>query len=135
MEIFLLFMHLLEPLVNVDTAIHHFQDFYLYAGFDCTFRWATYLRDEPRRQAMTSRLRETLGVTEMEIQSCLEKVVAEWAFYQVADALGKLLDRNSEAPLRLRELFSPAGDSSNRSQYSKACPEGGGEDTNPVILY
>ena len=71
----LLLLHLLEPWVKVDDAVHQFQDFYLYAGFDCTNKWANFLCDEPRRQAMTMRLKDALGVTEEEIVSELSTQV------------------------------------------------------------
>ena len=71
-DIFLL-LHLLGPSVKVDEAIRNLQDFYLYAGFDCTNKWAKFLGDEPRKETMTFRLKEAFGITDEEIQSCREK--------------------------------------------------------------
>jgi hypothetical protein len=68
-DIFLL-LHLLEPWVKVDDAIRELQDLYLYAGFDCTNKWANFLGDTTRRKTMATRLKETLGVAEEEIQFC-----------------------------------------------------------------
>jgi hypothetical protein len=84
----LLLLHLLDPWVKVDDAIQKFEDFYLYAGFDCTHKWANFLGDVPRKQAMSVRLQEALGVTEGEIQSCREKVTSkQWSIVDVAKAL------------------------------------------------
>ena len=79
-DIFLL-LHLLEPLgVEVDSAIREFPEFYLYAGFDCTHKWSTFLGDIPRRKAMAMRLQEALGITKEEIESCREKVKSkQWS--------------------------------------------------------
>ena len=46
-DIFLL-LHLLDPLLIVDTAIRKLETFYLYAGFDCTHRWSNFLGDVSR---------------------------------------------------------------------------------------
>ena len=82
----------------MDEAIRSFPDFYLYAGFDCTNKWANFLGDVLRREAMTARLQEAFGVTEAEIQSCRERVTSkQWNFVDVAQALedcliGKILE-------------------------------------------
>ena len=68
-DIFLL-LHLLAPWVKVDDAIRNFPDFFLYAGFDCTNKWANFLGDEARKEAMTARLQEAFGVTDTEILLC-----------------------------------------------------------------
>ena len=56
-DIFLL-LHLLAPWVKVDDVMRNFQDFYLYAGFDCTNKFANFLGDEPRKETMAARLQE-----------------------------------------------------------------------------
>ncbi len=40
---------------------------YIYAGYDCTKKWATYLGDPARVASMATRLSEALGFTEAEI--------------------------------------------------------------------
>ena len=80
-NIFLL-LHLLSPSPKVEDAVRNFPDFYLYAGFDCTSKWANFLGDEARKEAMTARLQEALGVTDEEILSCQEKVTSkQWSFF------------------------------------------------------
>ena len=64
---FFLLLHLLDPWVKADDATQEFKDFYVYAGFDCTNKWANFLGDVPRRQAMAMPLQEALGVKEEEI--------------------------------------------------------------------
>ena len=75
-DIFLL-LHLLSPWLKVEDAVRNFPDFYLYAGFDCTNKWANFLGDEARKEAMTARLQEAFGVTDAEILSCQEKVTTK----------------------------------------------------------
>ena len=66
----------------------NFQDFYLYAGFDCTSKWSTYLGDAPRRKVMILRLQEAFGVEDEEIQACRDRLARdEWTLLHVAKAL------------------------------------------------
>ncbi|CAK0841403.1 unnamed protein product, partial [Prorocentrum cordatum] len=53
-DLFLL-LHLLEPLVAADDLLKHYPDFFVYAGDDCTRRWATFLQapDRPDKLAGT----------------------------------------------------------------------------------
>ena len=62
-DIFLL-LHLLSPSLKVEDAVRNFPDFYLYAGFDCTNKWAHYLGDEARKESITARLQEAFGVSQ-----------------------------------------------------------------------
>ena len=50
-NIFLL-IQLLDPWVKPDDTIHHLPDLYLYAGFDCSYKWASFLADEGRKKMM-----------------------------------------------------------------------------------
>lgn len=75
-DIFLL-LHLFTPRLRIDDAVRSFPDFFLYAGFDCTIKWANFLRDEARTEAMTARLKEAFGVTDAEIAFCQEKVTTK----------------------------------------------------------
>jgi hypothetical protein len=113
----------------VDEALRTFPDFYLYAGFDCTNKWANFLGDVLRREAMAARLQEAFGVTEDEIQSCRERVTSkQWNFVDVAQALEDcLIGKNSGAPCSLTEYVC--------SHHAKACPEDDVGETNPVLLY
>ena len=78
-DIFLL-LHLLGPWLKVEDAVRNFPDFYLYAGFDCTNKWANFLGGEARKEALTARLQEAFGVTDTEILSCQEKVTTkQWS--------------------------------------------------------
>ena len=65
-DIFLL-LNLLSPRLKVDDAVRNFPDLYLYAGYDCTNKWANFLGDPARKEAMLARLQEALGVTDAEI--------------------------------------------------------------------
>ena len=86
-DIFLL-LHLLAPGDKVDDAIPNFPDFFLYAGFDCTNKWANFLGDEARKEVMTARLHEAFGVTDEEIESCRKKLsTKQWSFAHVAKTL------------------------------------------------
>ena len=83
----------------------------------------------PRRMKMADRLKESLGVTEAEIQSCREKLTSkQWCQADVVEALEEsLVGNNSDAPCSLTEAV--------RARHSKGCPEGGMGKPNPVLLY
>ena len=78
---------------------------------------------------MADRLKESLGVTEGEIQSCREKLTSkQWCQADVVEALEEsLVGNNSDAPCSLTEAV--------RARHSKGCPEGGMGKPNPVLLY
>ena len=79
---------------------------------------------------------QALGVTETEIDSSRKKVASkQWSLSEVAEALDNILDKNSEAPLRLKDCFPPSAESSTYSQNLKGCPEGDDKDANQVLLY
>ena len=120
-------LHLL-PWVKVEDAIHKFNDFYLYAGFDCTNKWANFLGDVPRRQTMVTRLQDALGVTEEEIQYCRDKITSkQWSLVDVAKAVEDcLLGENSGKPCSLMDRVC--------TQPPKACPDDAEGETNPVRL-
>ena len=127
-DIFLL-LHLLSPWLKVEDAVRNFPDFFLYAGFDCTNKWANFLGDEARKEIITARLQEALGVTDAEISSCQEKVTSnQWSFPHVLKTLEVyLLGENSKAPCSLMEHA--------HSRLPTDCPAESGEDTNPVLFY
>ena len=127
-DIFLL-LHLLSPWLKVEDAVCNFPDFYLYAGFDCTNKWANFLGDKARKEAMIARLQEAFGVTDAEILSGQEKVTSkQWSFAHVAKTLEDcLLGENSKAPCSLTEHA--------HSRHPTDCPTGIGENTSPVLLY
>ena len=61
-DIFLL-LHLLDPLLIVDTAIRKLETFYLYAGFDCTHRWSNFLGDVSRSYLYGCQYRLAIAIT------------------------------------------------------------------------
>ena len=136
-NIFLL-LHLMDSGIKVEEAIHNLPNLYFYAGFDCTLRWATYLRDEPRRQTMAARLKEAFGVTEQEIDTCRQKVRSkQWSLAQVAAALEiLLLDDVGQAPCSLKDFIYPTTGPCAGPQQETAYPAADVEDTpNPVMTY
>ena len=122
----LLLLHWLDPWVNVDDAIPNFIDFYFYAGYDFTNKWASYLGDASRKSTMATRLREAFGITDKEIQFGREQLTTKvWNYEDVASTLEAfLLGASARAPVRLTELVSMSA--------SKGCPKKHSEDTNPV---
>ena len=127
-DVFLL-LHLLDPWVKVEDAIREFEDFYLYAGFDCTRKWANFLGDASRKKQMSVRLQEALAIMDEEIEACRKKVMSkQWNLVDVVIALeGLLLGENCGAPYSLAEHMS--------SHCGTDCPAGGTQDMNPVMVY
>ena len=127
-DIFLL-LHLMDPLIKVDDAIKKFEYFYLYAGFDCTTKWANFLGDVQRKTTMAARLQETLGVTQIEIRTCRENVkTGLWNLVDVASALEEcLLGKRSGAPSSLADNMIP--------DRAKDCPADDVGERNPVLRY
>ncbi|CAK0895070.1 unnamed protein product, partial [Prorocentrum cordatum] len=91
-DLFLL-LHLLEPLAAADDLLRHYPDFFVYAGDDCTKRWATFLQAPDRPEKLAGRLREALGVTEEEISDGKRRLeTGEWHVHHVAELLDERLD-------------------------------------------
>ncbi|CAK0862279.1 unnamed protein product, partial [Prorocentrum cordatum] len=97
-DLFLL-LHLLEPLVAADDLLKHYPDFFVYAGDDCTRRWATFLQAPDRPDKLAGRLREALGVTENEISDAKRRLESgEWHVHHVAELLDERLGSAHGAP-------------------------------------
>ncbi|CAK0850189.1 unnamed protein product, partial [Prorocentrum cordatum] len=90
-DLFLL-LHLLEPLAAIDDLLKHYPDFFVYAGDDCTRRWATFLQAPDRPDQLAGRLREALGVTEEEISDAKRRLESgEGHMHHVAELLDERL--------------------------------------------
>ena len=130
-HIFLL-VQLLDQWVDVNAVFAELPIFYTYAGFDCSAKWATYLRDAERPSCLAGRLRECLGVTQEEITTA-QKYVAqgEWTLAQVAAVLDELMvPTQNRPPFGLRQLFEryisgcerSESSSNGQSSTSEPCP-------------
>ena len=106
-------LHLLEPLADAGDLLKHFPDFFIYAGEDCTNRWATFLRAPERQDKLAGRLREALGVTEEEISDAKRRLGSgEWHVHHVAELLDERLDSAHGAHSVAAAVRLAAGDAS-----------------------
>ena len=64
----------------------------MYAGEDCHCKWARYLGDPDRPNALEQRLQEALGVTEDELTDARQRMESgAWHLYHVAELLDEFL--------------------------------------------
>ena len=87
-----LMLQLLEPWMDGREAIRLLPEFLTYAGDDCACKWARYLCDPERPQALYRRLQEALGVSDGEIAAAKAKRESgAWSLRNVIEMLEERL--------------------------------------------
>ena len=109
-----LMLQLLEPWMDGREAIRLLPEFLTYAGDDCACKWARYLCDPERPQALYRRLQEALGVSDGEIAAAKAKRESgAWSLRNVIEMLEeRLLSGAAKCPNAsiLHLIDEPEGD-------------------------